>query len=440
MIIKKFTGKNEEDATALAKKELGNSVVIMNVKTLKKGGLFGIFKAPQVEVTAAVEEVNDGNVSNNNPVTIPQHLPKPFAAQLQNTEASPEKDILRSARPARRVEDWKKSDIIQDDKEEGNKEKTRDEKAIEEKLDSIHTMIEQQMKRETRIAEEKQKHEDQDGEETEEPEEDDEITKFLKLIRKTLLDNDVEEEYVDEVMDEASKLRKPGISIDYMLSSIYQKLILKFGQTDRIEKENDLAEIIFFLGPTGVGKTTTIAKIASRLCVQQKKRVALITTDTYRVKAADQLRTYADILNIPFKIVYVLDDMKAAVEELKNFDFILVDTAGHSPKNDERIETQRQFIDVAKEVLKIKVYLVLSVTTKYRDLLNIAENYSRMVRYQLIFTKLDETTSLGNMLNLKLRTGSAVAYITNGQDVPEDIEVFNPQNIVRVLLGGKEVI
>ena len=197
---------------------------------------------------------------------------------------------------------------------------------------------------------------------------------------------------------------------------------------------------MFFLGPTGVGKTTTIAKLASRLSVQQKKRVALITTDTYRVKAAEQLRTYADILNVPFKIVYVLDDMRAALEELKNFDFILVDTAGHSPKNDDQIEAQRQFIDVAKEVLKIKVYLVLSATTKYKDLLNIAENYSRIVRYQLIFTKLDETTSLGNMLNLKLKTGSAISYITNGQDVPDDIDVFNPQSIVRILLGGKEEI
>ena len=412
MIIKKFTGKNEEEATALARKELGNGVVIMNVKSLKKGGIFGFFKAPQVEVTAAVEEVNDTAVSNNKPVTYPQHLPKKVTA----------------------------SDVISDDRSNVSAGKSRDEKAIEEKLDSIHTMIEQQMKRETKVVEEKQKLEAQEVQEEEEPEEDDEVTKFLRLIEKTLLDNDVEPQYVEEVMEEARKLKKPGISIDYMLSSIYQKLILKFGQTDRIEKESDTAEIVFFLGPTGVGKTTTIAKLASRLSVQQKKRVALITTDTYRVKAAEQLRTYADILNVPFKIVYVLDDMRAALEELKNFDFILVDTAGHSPKNDDQIEAQRQFIDVAKEVLKIKVYLVLSATTKYKDLLNIAENYSRIVRYQLIFTKLDETTSLGNMLNLKLKTGSAISYITNGQDVPDDIDVFNPQSIVRILLGGKEEI
>ncbi len=412
MIIKKFTGKNEEEATALARKELGSGVVIMNVKSLKKGGIFGFFKAPQVEVTAAVEEVNDTTVSNSKPVTYPQHLPKKVTA----------------------------SDVISDDRSNVSAGKSRDEKAIEEKLDSIHTMIEQQMKRETKVVEEKQKLEAQEVQEEEKPEEDDEVTKFLRLIEKTLLDNDVEPQYVEEVMEEARKLKKPGISIDYMLSSIYQKLILKFGQTDRIEKESDTAEIVFFLGPTGVGKTTTIAKLASRLSVQQKKRVALITTDTYRVKAAEQLRTYADILNVPFKIVYVLDDMRAALEELKNFDFILVDTAGHSPKNDDQIEAQRQFIDVAKEVLKIKVYLVLSATTKYKDLLNIAENYSRIVRYQLIFTKLDETTSLGNMLNLKLKTGSAISYITNGQDVPDDIDVFNPQSIVRILLGGKEEI
>jgi len=134
----------------------------------------------------------------------------------------------------------------------------------------------------------------------------------------------------------------------------------------------------------------------------------------------------------------VEDDMKSALQEFKNFDFVLVDTAGHSPKNDEQIEAQKQFVDMTKEVMKINVYLVVSVTTKYRDLLNIADTYSKLVDYSLIFTKLDETTTFGNMLNLKLHTGADMSYVTNGQDVPDDMEVFDAQKTVRILLGGKQ--
>ena len=115
----------------------------------------------------------------------------------------------------------------------------------------------------------------------------------------------------------------------------------------------------------------------------------------------------------------------------------MVDTAGHSPKNDEQIESQRQFIDMAMEDFNVQVYLVLSVTTKYRDLINIVDKYSYADNYRLIFTKLDETTALGNMLNLKLYTGADVSYITNGQDVPDDISEFNAQKIVRSLLENK---
>ena len=191
------------------------------------------------------------------------------------------------------------------------------------------------------------------------------------------------------------------------------------------------------MGPTGVGKTTTIAKIASKFCVADKASVALITTDTYRVKAAEQLRTYADILDVPFRIIYEQEDMTEALKEFQNYDYILVDTAGHSPQNNEQIENQKQFIETAEALLPVQVYLVLSVTTKYRDLLHIVDQYKRDKGYRLIFTKLDETMALGNMLNLKIYTGADVSYVTNGQDVPDDIQEFNAQRIVRTLLDTK---
>ncbi len=418
MIIKKFVGKTEEEATANARQELGEAAVIMNVRPTKKKGFLGLFRKPQVEVTAAVEELSDSLVSNIRPVP-----PPPSIRPVQPKPKQSFPDVIEEE------EKKETSEEEASDKEASESEKRSGENAIEQKLDSIHTMIEQQIKRENGKPEEEKS--------SEEEKKDREMTRFFELINETLVENEVDEKYAKELIEEAEKLKKPGVTLDYMLSNIYQKMILKFGETHLIEKSSDDVLAVFFLGPTGVGKTTTIAKIASRLSLQDKKRVAFITTDTYRVKAAEQLRTYADILNIPFRIVYHLDDMRSALNEFKNFDFVLMDTAGHSPKNKEQFNAQKEYIDVVKEYMKIEVYLVLSITTKYKDLLNIADTYSKMVDYRLIFTKLDETSTFGNMLNLELHTGASMSYVTNGQDVPDDIEVFNPQKTVRILLGGK---
>ncbi|MCR4590081.1 MAG: flagellar biosynthesis protein FlhF [Lachnospiraceae bacterium] len=447
MIIKKFTAKTEEEATREAKSELGENAVVMNVRTVKPGGLFGFFKRAQVEVTAAVEEVSDTTVSNSKPVQLPPYRPEGKSSHTMSLDrgvkdtSEIDLSIVRDA--ARKIDENERQlesrKVTEEKKEEEDisrekktlKESGDSSKAISEKLDSIHSLIEKQIKSEHG------EDTSSENEETKEEKESDEINRFLDLISDTLKDNEVDEKYVKSIVEEARQLRKPGVSIDYMLSGIYQRLILKFGEAATIEKNAREPEAVFFLGPTGVGKTTTIAKIASRLVVHDKKRVALVTTDTYRVKAAEQLRTYADILNVPFRIVYVDDDMRSALNEFKNFDFVLVDTAGHSPKNNEQIGNQKQFIDLTRDTMKISVYLVVSVTTKYRDLLNIADTYSKLVDYRIIFTKLDETTTLGNMLNLKLHTGAEISYVTNGQDVPDDMEVFDAQKTVRVLLGGK---
>lgn len=443
MIIKKFTAKTEEEAIKEAKSELGEGTVVMNVRTVKPGGIFGFFKRAQIEVTAAVEEVSDTEVLNTRPVQLPPYKPEDGHRQkrtmsLEKGIKSPSDIDLSAVRDAaRKIDESERQNEAKDVKESAKESSEKAEapkdssKAISEKLDSIHSLIEKQIKSEH--GEDSGKNEDL----SEEDKENDEISRFLDLISETLKDNEVDEKHVKSIVEEARQLRKPGVSIDYMLSGIYQRLILKFGEVATIEKNSSEPEAVFFLGPTGVGKTTTIAKIASRLVVQDKKRVALVTTDTYRVKAAEQLRTYADILNVPFRIVYVDDDMRSALQEFKNFDFVLVDTAGHSPKNNEQIGNQKQFIDLTRDVMKITVYLVVSVTTKYRDLLNIADTYSKLVDYRIIFTKLDETTTLGNMLNLKLHTGAEMSYVTNGQDVPDDMEVFDAQKTVRVLLGGK---
>ena len=385
MIIKKFQGKTEEEAVALAKKELGANVTIMSVKNVKRKGLFSFLKKPLVEINAAIEEEQE------QPVIRP--VIKPVKPQILPDEPSPAP--------------------------------TQKDKVIEEKLESLHSLLEQQLVKE--------------NEEETAPVSgtDDNSVEFMKLIYNTLIDNEVDEKYVNELLDEVERVKTPKTTIDAVLSIIYQKMILMFGQPTSIEPADSGVRMIFFVGPTGVGKTTTIAKIASKLSVTDKKKVVLLTADTYRIAAAEQLRTYANILDTPFRVIYTADEMVNAVSDYKDADYILVDTAGHSHTNATQRDSMLELINCVDESIDKEVFLVVSATTKYRDLLSIADAYGQLADYRLIFTKLDETTTLGNLFNLRLHTGADLSYVTCGQNVPDDIEAFSPQSTVKQLLGGR---
>ncbi len=259
---------------------------------------------------------------------------------------------------------------------------------------------------------------------------------FVKMLYQTLLDNEVDEKYANQILDELEKISSKGSNIDYILSHIYQKLVLKFGQPKPIEFQGSKPTVAFFIGPTGVGKTTTIAKVASRYKVDEGKKVAFLTADTYRIAATEQLRTYANILDMPLTIVYSPEEMKEAVHNLSEYDLILVDTAGFSHKNAAQCEDVKKLIGGLSAGSKTEVYLVLSATTKYRDLQDMCNIYRTFADYRLIFTKLDETSCYGNLLNIHLYSGADLSYSTYGQNVPDDIEVFDTQKIVKKLLGG----
>lgn len=260
----------------------------------------------------------------------------------------------------------------------------------------------------------------------------------MKLLYNIMLENEIEEKYINQIMDEIEKVHKPGMPFDYALANTYQKMILKFGKPSGISPANSGPKVVFYVGPTGVGKTTTIAKIASKFSVEDKKKVALLTADTYRIAAAEQLRTYANILEVPFRVIYTVEEIETALRDFKDFDYIFVDTAGHSHQNRAQKDNMNSFVHCLDGLVEKEVYLVVSATTKYRDLISIADSYKEMADFKLIFTKLDETTALGNLLNLKLYTGAELSYVTCGQNVPDDIENFNPQKTVKQLLGGRK--
>ena len=415
MIIKKFQGKTEADATEQAKKELGPNVVIMNVKNVKRKGLFAFLKSQMVEVTVALEEENEraSYVRREETVKQEENIPVPVnkAQPLFSEETIRQFELSAGAK----VKENERGDTVET-------------KAIEEKLDNLQNLLEQKLQT---------KEQEMVQAETASDEKSAEIMKFEKLLYNKMIENEVNETYANQIIAEMEKNIKPNMPFDQALANIYQKMILKFGKPEMITPSKTGPKTVFFIGPTGVGKTTTIAKIASKFSVEGKKKVALLTTDTYRIAAAEQLRTYADILEVPFRVIYTVEEIENALRDFKDYDYIFVDTAGHSHKNETQKANMNEFIHSVDGKVEKEAYLVLSATTKYRDLLSIADSYSEMTEYKLIFTKLDETITLGNLLNLKLYTGAPLSYVTCGQNVPDDIEQFNPQKTVKLLLGGK---
>ena len=399
MTIKKFSGKTKEEAIAKAKAEFGEGAVVMNVKEVKPSGFFQFFKGVTYEVTAAIEE-KDKYVGIN--LAADEKITLPLISQ-QTAKMSSVK--LQIAEPVAA------STVSSED--------------IEKRLESISNMIEKKFQAQ------------EDKESTEKMVQNSENFKFMKILYRTLLDNEVDEKYVNQILEEAEKIANSNNSVDVVLSNVYQKMILKFGEPNCIDTEGKKPKIIFFIGPTGVGKTTTIAKIASKYKVEQDRKVAFLTADTYRIAATEQLHIYANILDAPMSIVYSAQELNQAIAKVSDNDLIFVDTAGFSHRNETQRMDTKNLIDGLDEQYEREIFLVLSATTKYKDLLEIVDSYREIAEYKLIFTKLDETSSYGNLLNIRLYSGADLSYMANGQNVPDDIEEFNAQMIVKQLLGGK---
>lgn len=440
MVIRKYIATTEEEAMDLAKEELGEDVVIMNVKQIAAKGIMKLFRKPSVELTAAVDDVKsevkkkEASFLENANDAMPDFSKLQEAIQETNAvlAAEAEKEAKKSAETTAE----KHSEILTDDALESgsaeifdhpsggrkNARKGTDDEDLEERLSTLQDLLEKQMQS---SKQEKEKKEEKEREEK----------PYFDLIRKKLIDNEVEENYVNQILDDIEQSLSPNANLDSILAGVYQKIVLKIGEPHLIDVKTKKTKYIFFIGPTGVGKTTTIAKIAATLKLTKKTKLALITSDTYRIAAVEQLRTYANILGIPLQVVYTPEDMVQAAEELREYDLVFVDTAGRSHNNDEQREDIQKLFDSVKEEQR-EVYLVLSATTKYKDLVKIATTYAEMTKYNLIFTKLDETDTIGNIFNIRMLTGAPLSYSTYGQNVPDDIGKTNAQNIAKQLLGG----
>ena len=410
MIVKKYKAATETEAVLAAKEELGPGAVVLNVKTMKQRGIARLFKKDYVEITAALEE----------------------------------KDLeqkINSRKPAFRVKDEDKQDIkprIDYKADDSVPVKNLHSNAIEEKLDNLHEMLQNQMSVNEKNSEKTETNRTGSSM-VQDNKANNANFKSLKLIYNKLLESEMDEKYANSIINDIDASLKKESILDSILASVYQKIILKLGEPKILEND-DKKKVIFFIGPTGVGKTTTIGKLASDFKLNKGKKVAMITADTYRIAAVEQLNTYASILDVPVNVIYTPSEICENIEQLSSYDVIFIDTAGRSHKN---IEQRNEVLELVENVKKselnveVEVFLVLSVTTKYKDLVNIADAYKELENYRLLFTKLDETGTLGNIINMRCYTGAPLSYTTSGQNVPDDIEMVDVQKLAKHLLGGE---
>ncbi|MFA5032208.1 MAG: DEAD/DEAH box helicase family protein [bacterium] len=212
----------------------------------------------------------------------------------------------------------------------------------------------------------------------------------------------------------------------------------KQGQTSAPSQsipKRDIPYLIAFIGPTGTGKTTTIAKIASNFAIYDKLKVALITIDTYRLAAVEQLNTFAKIVDIPIDVVFSAMDFPNSLEKFKDMDVIFIDTAGSSQKNEKYISELCTFFNL---INPDEIHLVISLTTKAKDIADIIKNYDILCPGKIVFTKLDETSSFGTLLESPFLSKKPISYLTTGQSIPDDIELANSSKIISHIWELKE--
>lgn len=262
----------------------------------------------------------------------------------------------------------------------------------------------------------------------------DEVPSELFDIYTQLIDADIDDDLARELI---CNLRK-SCSAEQLHDSVGSRALLSamveadIQCSPPIQTEAGRRRVVALVGPTGVGKTTTIAKLAANFRLRDGIRMGLVTVDTYRIAAVEQLRTYAEIIDLPMKVVTSPQEMRRALDELSDLDLILIDTAGRSPRDELKIQELKSLLNEANVD---EVHLVMSLTASVRSIRMTCEQFSSVNPTSLILTKLDEAAGAGSLLTISRDVRLPFSYLTTGQDVPEDIEPANACRVARLVLG-----
>jgi len=402
------------------KRELGPEAVILYTKKVRKGGFLGLWASEQIEVTAGVDvpildppQAASALARPSRPALAPpapRSLPSRRLAPAERPVAKPEQAEPKPALalPAPRFD------------REAEREQRR-EGVFQSELNEGKVLAGPNFGRSAEKASpapDRRWHP--------------EVLRFEKALLKAGCEEDIVHRILDLVSAEITERGYPRSGS--LVPMVQARLAALLKVSGPIEPVSGKPRVVAFIGPTGVGKTTTLVKLASQYSLLHQRRVGLITADTYRIGAVEQLRIYRDIIDIPFEAVSSPEELASSLNRMADRDLIFMDTAGRSPQNRAQIQDLRGFLEVAKPS---ETHLVISATTKNADLLPIVAKFGLVPINRFLFTKLDETKTYGLLLNLASNFNIPVSYLATGQMVPDDIEVATPERMADLVLGEK---
>jgi len=370
--IKRYEAGSMEEAIARVKADLGPEAIILHTRKLQKSWPFNVFKKNAVEITAALDvklmEQENGEIGKNG----------------ASANGSGESMGERFSQLQLEVEE------------------------IKSIVKTIASQLTDPLFQEVPAC-------------------------FLDLYEKLLqakVDDDIAKKLMKSVQEQltTSELATPEVLHEKLVSEIAKLIPI----SAPLSLEDGERKVIALIGPTGAGKTTTIAKLAARYCLYEGRKAVFITADTYRIAAVEQLKTYAEIIGAPIEIVFNNQDAREALERHADKDLVFIDTAGRSPLNEAQMNELAGLVSVCEPD---EIHLVLSVTTKLLDQMDAIKRFSVVPINRIIFTKLDETNTPGTILNIATKVKMAISYLTNGQNVPEDIKVAESQKLANLMLG-----
>ncbi|GFR37712.1 hypothetical protein PRECH8_10080 [Insulibacter thermoxylanivorax] len=498
MRVKRYVVDSLPDALTMIRRELGQDAVILNTKQLKTGGFLGLFGKKKIEVIAAVDggAARDGGTPVRK--AAPQSVSAAAAAAIQgaSSEREPNRPHVGSRAAARAYRSVNQAMTAVAETKDADHAPGLDARLPGTAAAApAHTSSHLQAKKPSAMRAEAApmtavppvEHKERSA--IEEKQTVDAVERFKQAARQT----------IEEAAARTSPAKSPSVDTEELLQEIKEMKALvakltdgasaneagKEGAYDSLDgldqrlleqgvlpaitaelkervkaavgsqpidaqqaralyKEyllqlfsppagiSDNSRIVQFIGPTGVGKTTTIAKLAAEQVLKHNKRIGFITSDTYRIAAIDQLKTYASILNVPVEVVFTSEELEEALQKLNDCDLIFMDTAGRNYRDQASVDELNGLISQHGQS---ETYLVVSLVSKYNDIKAIIDNFQHFKLDKVLWTKMDETSSYGSILNVLYEYSLPVSYITNGQNVPDDISLLNPEAVVEHLLG-----
>ncbi len=417
MLVKRFEAVDMQEALRLIKNEMGRNAVILSTKSIRKGGgSFGLFGRPLIEVTAAVDYGQKPEARSRGSAL----------SKVEGTEVKGEDSAGRKPDPYFSYI----SSLLSPMKDDIN-----DLKEIVKNVINYQSPVTSQQFKNDDVEELKSmmgfiiKHSGMA--------EDFAIAPEYLISYQKMLSSGINEKYASDLIERIQKEGDKRQNDKEIIDRLADAIVKSVKTNGHIYNTKDSRKVLAFIGPTGVGKTTTIAKIAAAETFN-KKKVAIITIDTYRIAAIEQIKIYAKIIGVPVDVVLTPEELRVTIEMHRDKDVILIDTAGRSHKNDTQLLEVSEFLNPLSQFCdnnEMETHLVLSANTDETNIEDEIDRFKAVTNIdRLLFTKLDETGLFGVIYNQSLRTGIPLSYFTTGQKVPEDIEAATSERVADLIL------